>query len=919
MNKSSLMLTVCVVALAWTINAQAPRIRGGNYGNWWVLGDTVRFSLEKGEINSPVTVKLYDSQDGELSSHTIPANDFQRNGWTVVPDKPGFYEVEFHVGEKAVAESWTLKLSRQDQVDKRKYVPLGEKEFAVSRHPFVIAPAKTRPVNEISPHFGVSPHFGMYKNAVPLGRLVGFKNIRIHALTWYSLEKEKGKINWSQVDDFMRVARENGYSDENIIFNIYGVPKWASTRPEADWINICVPEYATVIPRDMEDWKNFLREIMKRYPGVKTYELWNEPHLVGFSCFWSDSVENFVTLLKAGYETIKSEKPDATVWLGGIALRYLPFYDQLLKLGGGKYFDVLPLHGSWQNPAPFHELEIKHGLEPKPVVSSEWHAMLIKANMYPDKYPSEKILARNMLLDFLNLVRGGVTEVDFFCVLNLYRTEKETLEFYREHKSFNMHVSGLFRQVPYIQPRLPALAWHNWISWVKGMLKVQEGYLFDANRQRALCMESDNGQMLLIWNNSEKPLTISPRLLECVDGNSKILDMEGREHRFSPDFKLPPEEYFMVFSPKTSPMDNWKDFRGEVLIQFNAKIPLKHDYQAVYRSGKLFDGQFNLIQPETLRFFPVEKTVHYNPAIPAGKVKGKFAVGLTPELLDLVVEVDDPIHVNTATDMRVWEFDSIQFALDTTGEGYANRCLEFAAALHENGEASLWKVIAPGLEGDLPGQYSPATEKVRYGKTQIARKDGKTIYKVSINASELYPFALGMRIAPRFCLLINNNDGKGRAAYIEWASGIGGAKNPGEFGDLTPQAKESNFPGQKQLIHKSWNKTDYDLEFSENSVKVIGGSPLCSGVGCGAFAVTPGAAYRITFEARGKARLQCMVNGKGIKRLDPLPPTPLSQEWQKFDLSFLAPATAESAQIMLFAWQQPGCEFEIRDFSVRAL
>eukprot|EP00831_Metopus_contortus_P004085 TRINITY_DN11502_c0_g4_i2.p1 TRINITY_DN11502_c0_g4~~TRINITY_DN11502_c0_g4_i2.p1 ORF type:complete len:481 (+),score=97.84 TRINITY_DN11502_c0_g4_i2:221-1663(+) len=451
------------------------------------------------------------------------------------------------------------------------------------------------------------------------------------------------------------------------------------------------------------------------------------------------------------------------------------------------------------------------------------------------------------------------------------------------------------------------------------MLKVQDGFLFDDNRQRALCMESDNGQMLLIWNNSEKPLTISPRLLECLTENSKILDMEGKEHRFSSDFQLPPEEYFMVFTPKTSAMDNWKAFRGEVLIQFNAKVPLKHDFQGGYRSGKLFDEQFNLIQPETLRFFTVEKTVHYNPAIPAGKVKGKFAVGFTPELLDLVVEVDDPTHVNTASDMRVWEFDSIQFALDVTGEGYANRRLEFAAALHENGEASLWKVIAPGLDGDLPGQYSPPTEKVHYSKTQITRKNGKTVYQIHINASELYPFALGLQIAPRFSLLINNNDGKGRAAYIEWASGIGGAKNPGEFGDLTPQAKETRLPGQKQLIHKSWNKTDYELKFSEDSVKVIGGSTLCSGVGSGGFPVTPGAVYRIIFEARGKAKLQCMVSGKGVKRLDPLLSTPLTQEWQKFDLRFQAPSTAESAVIMLFAWQQPGCEFEIRDFSVRPL
>ena len=44
----------------------------------------------------------------------------------------------------------------------------------------------------------------------------------------------------------------------------------------------------------MEGWKNFIRRVMRRYPGVKKYELWNEPHLIGYSCFWSDSVENTI-------------------------------------------------------------------------------------------------------------------------------------------------------------------------------------------------------------------------------------------------------------------------------------------------------------------------------------------------------------------------------------------------------------------------------------------------------------------------------------------------------------------------------------------------------------------------------------------------------------------------------------------------
>lgn len=890
-------------------------IRGGNYGNWYVRGEVVQFKIVSGAADGPVTVRLYNSDNREIHSSTLSGDRLRSEGWQFTPAEPGFYEVEFWIGDQPVSESWNVVINKQDPADKRKYTKVADRDFFVSRHAFVVAPAPTRPVAEISPYFGVSPHFSMYKNEVRLGRLVGFKNIRIHAIEWDELEKEKGKIDWSKVDDFMNTARQNGYSDDNIIFNILGVPQWASSRPEADWINICMREYATVLPRDLGDWTNFLKQVMARYPGVKTYELWNEPHLIGYSCFWADSVENFVILLKSGYQTIKTGKPESTVWMGGIALRYLPFYDQFLRLGGGDSYDVLPLHGSWQDPRPFHALEKKYHVADKPVVSSEWHAMLLKP--YQAVLPSEKILARNMLLDFLRMIRLGVTEADFFCVLNLYRIEKETLEFYRQHNSYDVHVSGLFRQMPYIQPRLPALAWHNWISWVNGRLKIADGYLFDDNQQRVLQFADDKGQMLLVWNNSDTPRPVSSKIIAAVGPQTTGLDMEGRPVRLRSGFVLEPENYYVIFNPELAAVSAWGDSRGEVLALSGAKNPLRHDYQGTYRDGKLFDERLELIDPAALRYFPINDKIVVDDAASSANVVGRFAAGVTPEYLDLVVEATDARHVNTATDMRQWEFDSVQFALDTTGEGYENRRVEFAAGRHDNGKATLWKVTAPGLDGDLPGQYSPAAEQVRYAKLDISRQGEKTVYKIRINASELYPLHLSSSPALRFAVLINNNDGHGRAAYVQWGAGIGGAKNPGEYGDLTPVAREKKLPGQQDLIYKGWNQRDYELQISDGQVRVIGNSPQCSGVATGNFAVTSGAGYCVSFEARGRARMQCVVYDSSQKRTDLLPATALTAEWQKFELRFNAPAGAVSANVSLFAWQQPGCEFDIRNFNIQ--
>ena len=102
--------------------------------------------------------------------------------------------------------------------------------------------------------------------------------------------------------------------------------------------------------------------------------MWNEPHLPSYSCYWHDTPENYIMVLKSAYQTIKKLQPESKVWIGGMALRYLPFYEAIMKLGAGPYFDYFAMHGHGQSIAPFHALDRKYGSEPHPWVSSEWHA-----------------------------------------------------------------------------------------------------------------------------------------------------------------------------------------------------------------------------------------------------------------------------------------------------------------------------------------------------------------------------------------------------------------------------------------------------------------------------------------------------------------------------------------------------------------
>ena len=233
----------------------------------------------------------------------------------------------------------------------------------------------------------------------------------------------------------------------------------------------------------------------------------------------------------------------------------------------------------------------------------------------------------------------------------------------------------------------------------------------------------------------------------------------------------------------------------------------------------------------------------------------------------------------------------------------------------------IWKVRAPDPDGDIPVRCSHSGSRADYARVAIERVGDMTVYKLRIEASELFPFVFSAGKAIRFSLLINNNDGKGRSSYLEWASGIGGAKNPAAFGTLTIQLQNKEVISQKDLKDKGWRK-DYEIEFRhENSipsVKVIGTSLHCSGVRTGTFPVTPGAAYVLSMEVRGSAGFQVAAYVNKSKRKDIITQTPLSSEWKKYEIPISLEADAANMSILCFAWNQPACWFEIRNFKLQA-
>jgi len=162
------------------------------------------------------------------------------------------------------------------------------------------------------------------------------KWIRV-SLRWDEVEPTKGSYNWAIYDDRLGKIAAAGLTP---IVYIWKNPSWAAATD-------CGPLY------NNQDLADFLAATVSRYKdgpyGVKYWEIYNEPdgwRTGTIGCMGSD-VPQYVDLLRAAYDTIKSLDPEAQVLLGGLAMvggANLNFLDQVLANGGGDFFDIVSFH-----------------------------------------------------------------------------------------------------------------------------------------------------------------------------------------------------------------------------------------------------------------------------------------------------------------------------------------------------------------------------------------------------------------------------------------------------------------------------------------------------------------------------------------------------------------------------------------------
>jgi hypothetical protein len=761
-------------ALAAARPAPAPalRLRAAAVDHWFTAGSPVVFTVEPGAAVpaglSALAGTVYDRQGRELAVVSVARDELVARGWAWTPPGPGFYEVAF---------AMSVDGRRQPLADTYNYQQGkgGAVPFSRERRTLTVVPVRT---GKGCAQFGLS--YEDERDAPRAARLgLGFARLW---LPWGAkgvdesggIELQQGVYRWEKFDPHLAALKAAGI-DDLAVLPIY-TPRWASPHPEDDKIDICVIGRHVWAPTRVEYYTDFLRAAVKRYGDrVRTWELWNEPHLPGGSVFWKDSPEAFVNLLRAGYHTLKQEQPGCEVWIGGMGgKRYLPFYKAILKLGAVP-FDRLAIHGSWPELAGFRALEQQSGAPSKPWLSSEWHAILLDAQR---EVPSEQALARRLVLDACHHLQQGAGRLATFCMEEGEEFEKEMLPRVAAEGRFGQS-SGLFRSRPRSEPRLAAAA----LATLTGQIRTRLEFrgLADLDQGVRLAWFADgDGTLAVVWGVEREPVAL-PALLA---GGSARTAIDGSP--WPAGAPLAADDLLFV-----------RDLPAAQLAALPASArPIRPDQRALRATGPvvagvrgeapLLDAGARLLpaaaprwNAEGWRWVGAEAKER-----PAG-FAARFALAAGDHGLDLVVEVDDPVFHQRGELPGLWNGDSLQFALDCDGSAAWRNQVEFLFA-RRPGDTWLVKTQVPGFDGDLPQRWSPAWKQVEHARALVEPRPGGLRYAVHVERSELYPWAYDPAAPLRFSLLVNDSDGGGRLGWLEWGGGIGEGKEPERYGRLAP-------------------------------------------------------------------------------------------------------------------------------------
>ena len=191
----------------------------------------------------------------------------------------------------------------------------------------------------------------MEEKEIEAMKKAGILNYRAE-ISWAGAERSPGVYTFDNIDKTVRLADENGIKTHLLID--YSNEIWVPT-PDSDTIQSHrrASFMGAHTKEQVDAFARYAKEVVKRYPTVKTVEIYNEP---SFS-YWQPHNDykslDYATFAKVVSMAIKEVRPDVTVMGGSFAFGGSPtayrFMDDFFSEGTLDYVDGVAYHPYYGN------------------------------------------------------------------------------------------------------------------------------------------------------------------------------------------------------------------------------------------------------------------------------------------------------------------------------------------------------------------------------------------------------------------------------------------------------------------------------------------------------------------------------------------------------------------------------------------
>ncbi len=769
------------------------------FAAWYQSGDTVTYTTQNPnalKAFKSVKSKYYDSEHKLVYEQENPVESVIESGIKFKPENVGFYTLNMY----AVSSDGT----ERPIANYYRYYNGQPVDFLTTDRTFAVVEGTSKPMEERNDMLMFSGTGTGVEREFQIADMLGFSGVRIHNLSWGSgwgsntgIEDKQGVYNFTHAD--IPVALAEKYNMKNIMANVFSTPIWAVDEKYQDTSNVSyMYMYQKMAPVDMQYLADFIKEFYNHYKGrVDILEFWNEPHY-GNTAFWADTPEKLSEMIKTSYKALREVDPDGNMkyatasWNQG--------YQLFHELAEDKDFynstDYFTFHSRTATDIVNYRRTIdNYGYEVKPEYATEEYLYAGYKKGVPKDHDLSTMHYMAAAMSHIKMGLKGFA--DFELTDNI---PDEVRVWCGQQPGMGVsHTLGLFSSFPYVEPHKGAVAVYNWYKSMGLDYTYDKEYDFGGG-VKAVQFMNDGKPELLVWSSTDTEFKLTDGLKAAAKDDTSMIDFMGRTA--SLDDTLKAKTVYIIKNLDKDVLDN---------LESKADTALNSQYEEPYYTCKL--PEYDLLDPELpedLTYVidnPTEKPFNEKTFALSENVNwisdnwnwvgtlekpanysSKFAAHVDKDGLYLLVDTtDNTIYTPTDGDCGfrdgMWEYDSVQFAVDCLGTGLASQRAEFQVGIFK-GEPIIYKHSAPDIGFNMVSGWSNSNTQLKGDYVRIDKTDHGNIYKIFVPMSELFPFQYSEASEfIRFSLLVNNNDGNGRC-YNEWSSGIGGDKDPKQFGAI---------------------------------------------------------------------------------------------------------------------------------------